>query len=184
MLRRRPPRTAAIASAGLLAFTGLVSAGDLPPNRTPLPVFPVDVPRVDVDFVARSGEGRLLRDLRTEEVEVYEDGVRQAVDSLRLVDAGLPAAAGGGQPDVVAFAFDRLSPAARALAGTSALGHLDRFESRPALVGVFSVERGLQTLVPFTVDTGAVRAGLGGTAGAATPLAAARDRDAVRLGWH
>ena len=46
----------------------------LPPNRARLPVFPLEVPQVEVDFVARGSEGRLLRDLRPELVPLPATG--------------------------------------------------------------------------------------------------------------
>ncbi len=47
-----------------------------------------------LDIVARDKRGRPVNDLKAEELEVYEDGVRQQVASFRKVDRTLPAEAG------------------------------------------------------------------------------------------
>ncbi len=54
----------------------------------------VTAAEVTVDFVVRDESGRLVLDLKPEEVEVYEDGVLQEVELFRLVtldDAKPPA---------------------------------------------------------------------------------------------
>ncbi|MCL6506865.1 MAG: hypothetical protein K6T59_07555, partial [Bryobacteraceae bacterium] len=56
-----------------------------------------------LDLVVRDKRGRLVRDLRPEEIEVYDDGVPVKLTGFRLVTgqdaAGLGSrAAGAGQP--------------------------------------------------------------------------------------
>jgi VWFA-related protein len=52
------------------------------------PTFGVQASRVAVDLVVRDKRGRLIRDLKASEIELYEDGVRQEIDSLRLTERG------------------------------------------------------------------------------------------------
>jgi len=99
-----------------------LSAGPSPEARPPL-LAPVGTERVEVDLVVRDKDGRLVRDLRLDEVEVLEDGVRQDVESLILVEhaaGGEP----GAEPVYVALAFDRLGPASRRFARRAALEYL------------------------------------------------------------
>ena len=57
------------------------------------PVFGASADLVVIDLIATDGDGRLVADLRPEEIEVYEDGSRQRLEMLRLVTAGAPAEA-------------------------------------------------------------------------------------------
>ena len=50
-------------------------------------VFRVDAEVVLLDVVARDKKGRTVRDLRPDEVEVYEDGVRQETGNFRFLDS-------------------------------------------------------------------------------------------------
>ena len=52
-----------------------------------------------IDLIATDGDGRRITDLRADEIEIYEDGKRQAVEMLRFVgdaalDSSSPAPAG------------------------------------------------------------------------------------------
>ena len=48
-------------------------------------VFGTTADRVLIDLIAIDGEGRRVTDLRSEEIEVYEDGKRQRLEVLRFV---------------------------------------------------------------------------------------------------
>ena len=132
------------------------SAGTSAEGRPPL-LAPVGAERVEVDLVVRDKDGRLVRDLRLDEVEVLEDGVRQDVESLTLVEH----AAGGetaAEPVYVALAFDRLGPASRRFARRAALEYLAG--RRPGSeAAVFAIDRGLTVLQGFTDDAPALRRG-------------------------
>ncbi len=58
-----------------------------PPPELKRDVFRVDTEVVLLDVVVRDKKGRSVRDLRPEEIEVYEDGVRQQVGSFRFLDS-------------------------------------------------------------------------------------------------
>jgi VWFA-related protein len=139
---------------------------------------------VVLDIVVRDRQGRLLRDLKPSEFEVYEDGVRQRVDSFFVVSKGAeadtppaaahPAAAplrepdaapaaeaerepSSSEPTVLAFVFDRLSAQGRNLAEKAALAYLTRGRRTDDLVGVFSIDLALHTIQPFTSDPALIR---------------------------
>jgi VWFA-related protein len=69
-------------SLGLLALL----AGDAGPQEaTPKPpAFPAGVEQVTVDVVVTDGKGQPVTDLTRDNLEVYEDGVRQAIASFDL----------------------------------------------------------------------------------------------------
>ena len=123
---------------------------------------------VDVTVVDRNGQTVL--DLTPDEFEVSEDGVRQQLVSVTLVqngvarlarpapagqlagyDPGAPVTAGADSvPSVTAILFDRLSPDARPLARTAALAYLSTLRSSHDYAGVFLADLSLRTFSPFT----------------------------------
>ena len=165
---------------GLLLILVAFPAGDVPapaeePPAPPL-LAPVATERVEVDLVVRDKAGRLVRDLSLAEVEVLEDGVRQDVDSLLLVEHGSEAGDPAPEPVFVALVFDRLGPAARRFAHQAALEYLSG--PRPGSeVGVFAIDRGLFVLQGFTDDALAVREAVEAmTSRSATTLAGPHER--------
>jgi VWFA-related protein len=56
----------------------------------PVPTIAVSAAEVSVDFVARDKKGRIVRDLKSNEIEVFEDGVRQEVGLFQLISSTLP----------------------------------------------------------------------------------------------
>jgi VWFA-related protein len=52
------------------------------------PNFTVNVDLVTTDAIVRDARGQFIADLKAGEFEVYEDGVRQAITSLRLIQGG------------------------------------------------------------------------------------------------
>ena len=144
---------------------------------------PVDTERVEVDLVVRDKEGRLVRDLGMGEVEVFEDGRRQDVESLTLVEHGSgdePAA----EPVFVALVFDRLGPASRRFAHRAALAYLSG--RRPGSeVGVFAIDRGLFVLQNFTGDASALSEAVEATTSlAATTLSGKHERQLTSNAYH
>src|SRR6185295_5885107 len=120
-------------------------------------------------------------------VVVYEDGVRQDVETLEFVEprpaaapgpigAGGPAAA---PPTVVAIAFDRLTPGGRRFAHQTVLDYIDK-ASPGAWVGLFSIDRDLRILQPLTSDRAALRQSADRLLSMApTSLAGLRERKAI-----
>ncbi len=158
-----------------------------PPARQAqeVPTFGVGTAAVTLDVVVRDKKGRAVRDLKASDFEVYEDGVRQTVDSFRLhgkaveeapvapppaaPPSAAPAAAvppvpaaaeAENRPQLIAFVFDRLSVSARNLAYKAALTYLDKGHVEGDLVGVFTIDLALRTILPFTREPGLIRAGL------------------------
>ncbi|MCM3869526.1 MAG: VWA domain-containing protein [Pyrinomonadaceae bacterium] len=141
---------------------------------------------VPFDVVVRDRKGRSIKDLKPSDFEVYEDGVRQEINSFQLVshtnviDAKSstdrsnnqkPANDSGSAtrtqnraepPSVsaIALVFDRLSPGARARATQAALSYLGESVSKSELFGVFLTDLSVLVLQPFTDDRQLVRLGI------------------------
>jgi VWFA-related protein len=187
-----------------VAVALLVSAVALQPIRVPaaeaqaaaptaqaapdIPTFGVGTAAVTLDVVVRDKKGRAVHDLEASDFEVYEDGVKQQVDSFQifgrpvpeeapaerqaaLAAPSAPATAAAPPPaaaepesetraQVIAFVFDRLSPDARHVAQKAATTYLERGHVEGDLVGVFAIDLALRTIQPFTRDTSLIRTGL------------------------
>jgi len=144
-------RRAALSVFLAAALTCLVS-GQQPPVKTVTTGAIVDVTVVDA-------KGNAVVDLAPEDFEVSEDGVRQRVVSVMLVERGgvRPlAAAAGSDPTatppvgVPAILFDRLSPESRPLAHRAALAYVSTLEPPHDYAGVFLADSALRTFQPFT----------------------------------
>jgi len=57
-------------------------------SQSPSPTFRVTIDLVTTDVIARDEKGQFISDLKKEEFQIYEDGVKQNVASLVLVHGG------------------------------------------------------------------------------------------------
>jgi VWFA-related protein len=130
-----------------------------------------------LDVVVRDRRGRPVRDLRMEEIVVYEDGVRQDIREFRTrqetlasrvpEDTAAPpeqrtAPAGEVDPfrylNLVSLVFDRLSLDGRHFARQGALDFLEAGIDRNTLVAVFVIDHRLGIVEPFTADVETLKA--------------------------
>ena len=144
------------------------------------PVFEAGAELVRLDLVVRDEKDRLVRDLRADEIQVFEDGQPVAISSLRLVDADetgslrvhplpapaaeaalpagpVPAAVSEEPPlaSVVVLLFDTLQGQAAQAARKAALEFAGRPFPKNTWFGVFKATRiGLVTVHAFTEDPG------------------------------
>lgn len=151
------------------------------------PTFGVGTSSVLLDVVVRDKKGNLVRDMQASDFDVYEDGVKQVVDSFRVVSKGdapatspTPKEAKGGQappapaanaaapaaapapnptPSVIAFVFDRMSVNARDMAHKAVLSYANKGHVDGDVAGVFVVDLALHTVQPFTTDLSLIRTG-------------------------
>lgn len=132
---------------------------------------------VMVDLVVHDQHGKLVRKLDPADVALYEDGVRQEIRSLRLVDGKdvrraptqaatpepQPAGAAPAKPpapsgmlslhtvNLVCLVFQDLSPDTRQAAFQAALEFLNDELKPNTMIGVFSLsDRGVQPVAPFS----------------------------------
>ena len=166
-----------------LPVTGQASPAQKATDR---PRFGVSTAAVLVDVVVRDKKGVPIAGLTADDFDVFEDGVRQTLiscDAVAGVTPAMPApstptgpavvspkvaattpgamteAPANGQT-VVALVFDWLSEQPRAEAWKAARTLID--DMKPGdYAGVFSIDRALHRLVPFTRDTTALSAGFG-----------------------
>jgi VWFA-related protein len=89
-------------SVSLVVFGSLLlsgaRAGAQDRSQEPGLTFRTSVQEVNLDLIVRDSRGRQVRNLKPEDVEIYEDGVLQPVKAFRLVagrDVQQPAAEGG-----------------------------------------------------------------------------------------
>ena len=141
---------------------------------------------VPFDVVVRDKNGRPVKDLAASDFEVYEDGVRQEINSFRFVSSAArddqtnlinkkdnPVSANDSRVSkkedsdssersvsAVALVFDRLSPASRVRAQEAALSYLGENAKKSEMVGVFLADLSVVVLQQFTSDTQLVRSGI------------------------
>jgi VWFA-related protein len=169
----------AVACAALLGSVAAAFA-----QATPTPAAGMDTPQfrtgtavVVLDVVARDKKGRPVRDLRAEDLQVFENDQRCEVKSFRLIEsegtiepsaagsvgapvakveapaAAAPAAAEAPPVNLVTLVFDRLSLEADRLAGKAARDFVERGIGPRTQVAVFNIGLGGLTLVqPFTAE--------------------------------
>lgn len=146
-------RTAVISSLTLLLFCAPSVATPQDASQTAKPTFRSAVDLVSVAAVVRDKRGRFARNLRKEDFVVEEGGVRRNLLDFRADD---------NAPVRLALLFDvsgsmrlgdRLEEARQA--ARHVLGAL-RLSDGTDEAAVFSFDMNLQSLQPFTADTGAI----------------------------
>jgi VWFA-related protein len=161
--------------ASLLVILATALPPVAPAQEASPPTFKAEAQVVLLDVVARDAKGRLVHDLRAEELQVFEDGKHCAIRSFRLVRAGardLPPSVGSGaaptsapletsapsQANLVVLLFDPLYRASAPYARQAALDLLDQRFPPNTWFAVFKVHwRGMQML-QFTGDRDDLRA--------------------------
>jgi len=150
-------------------------AQEPPPPELQRDVFRVETEVVLLDVVVRDKKGRTVRDLRSDELQVFEDDARQEIGGFRFLDsraigeaaeaAAEEAEASGSAPapppprpgesrhlNLVTLLFDQLDVDGRNIARKAAL-HFLELEDRPDVyVSVFQVGETLKLLQQFTTD--------------------------------
>lgn len=132
-------------------------------QKTEAPVFASGTATVLLDVVIREKNGRPLLDVKPEEVEVLEDGVKQKLDGFRWVQTEALQVEGAAQPlqarpdpskqiNLVSFVFDQLGVEGRKLANKAALSFLEKGLRPNTFMAVFQINQRLALLQPFTND--------------------------------
>jgi VWFA-related protein len=147
-------------------------------QRREEPVVRTVADAVVLDVVVRDKRGRPVADIKPEDIELFEDGVKQEVTSFRLVEptGALPEAAertlpAGVDPlrhiNLVTLVFERLGVDGRGLAARAAQDFLKTELRENVLIAVFTIDRRLHVLQQFTNDRKmlqeAVKRATGGT---------------------
>jgi len=133
-------------------------------------VFGSGTAAVLLDVVIREKNGRPLLDVKPEEIEVFEDGVKQKLDGFRWVQTeslqaeGAPAPLARPDPskqiNLVSFVFDQLGIEGRKLASKAAFSFLEKGLRPNTFMAVFQIDQHLALLQPFTNDASKLRAAI------------------------
>ncbi len=133
-------------------------------------VFASGTAAVLLDVVIREKNGRPLLDVKPEEVEVFEDGVKQKLDGFRWVQTESLQVEGAPPPEarpdpskqinLVSFVFDQLGIEGRKLANKAALSFLEKGLRPNTFMAVFQIDQHLALLQPFTNDASKLRAAI------------------------
>ncbi len=148
----------------------LASAQTPEAPRSP-PIIRASTREVLLDLIVRDKRERLVRDLRPDEVAVFEDGVAQPIKTFRLVsgseqtaadaaEAARRAAAGQAPVQVnplreinlVSIVFDQMSASSREYARAAAIEFLKNQFLPNTLIAVFSLGYRLDALQNYTRD--------------------------------
>lgn len=151
-----------------------------------------------LDIIARDKKGRPINDLKAEEIEVYEDGVKQQINSFRKVEKSGPAMSekagaekSGATPsapanapnnavdplrqiNLVTMVFERLNNEERLLARDAAREFLKSELRQNVMVAVFALDQRLSVLQQFTNDGAKLNAAVDRATGAASSQFAAQ----------
>lgn len=146
--------------------------GQSTPQAESGPTIHATVNEVALDVVVRDKKGRLVKNLKPGDVEIYEDGVRQEIRSLRLVGGEVVAHQAAQQEDeqaggdgalrpmamplrslnLMCIVFHNLDPGTRKWA-VAATQDFVKTELRPGTwVGVFNLDSRLTPLHAFTMN--------------------------------
>ena len=115
----------------------------------------VDVQEVVIDMVARDKKGLVIADLKENEIEIQEDGVKQKISSFRLVNAG------GGATDVtdplqkiklVTMVFEQMqgSPEAKKVAVQAVGDFVSNTMDANTVVAMFTLDMRLNLVQQYT----------------------------------
>lgn len=142
--------------------------GQQQPRTTDQNTVRIGSEEVLLDIVARDKRGRPVNDLKADELEVYEDGVKQAPTSFRRIEktsfasaaslATVKGTAPGAtttvdplrQINLVTLVFERLNQESRPLAREAAAEFLKAQLGDNTMIAVFVLDQRMRILQPFT----------------------------------
>jgi VWFA-related protein len=190
LAQQPPPGTAADAPAPEQQEPSRGEAADEEPAfRRSQATFEATSTVVLLDIVVRDRRGRPVRDLRPDEVQVFEDGERRELTTFTLVEGQLaeervagPISAGmapdpSRQVSLVTLVFDKLLTEGRQMSKQAALDFIANNLQSNVWVSVFTIDQRLTLRQAFTQDPYVIRTAIlsatGETPATAASLAAA-----------
>jgi VWFA-related protein len=158
----------ALATMLVIALTGAQPVTTFCQSQSDQGKVKIATGEVLLDMVVRDKKGRLVKDLKASDVEVYEDGALQKLESFRLItradeaEADKAKAASGDQTkqpvvpesgfSAVAMVFDNLTPDSRRYACQAAKAYVNENIKSKDYVGVFALGSSLAPVQSFTRD--------------------------------
>lgn len=137
------------------------------PNADRIQPLHAETQEVLLDFVARDKHEKLITDLRPDEVQIYEGGVLQHLNSFRYRTGNLEAESArkkGNAYDplrelnLVSIVFDGMSAESRRRATEYALDFLNEGIGPNTWTGVFTLNYRLSVIQPYTKELSLLRA--------------------------
>jgi VWFA-related protein len=132
--------------------------------QPPQPEIRTGADEVILDVVVRDKKGKLLRELGPADFEVYDNGVKMPIRSVRLVEGKEATTKAGTTPldplrqiRLVTLVFERLSPEGRRFARQAAQDLLRAQPPQNVFYAVMAIDQRLSVLQQFTADTGLLR---------------------------
>ena len=164
VLRRTLPITALVVFAHL-------QAQSLPGHANPDAAFRAGTQEILLDFVARDKHHNEVKNLHPEDVEVYEDGVRQTLKSFHYRSGEEPASASAVPPapvngatfdplseiNIVSIIFESMGPTSRLRATQLIQEFLQTEIQKNTWIGVFTLNHRLSVIQPYTTDLALLR---------------------------
>ena len=160
----------------LIAAMAIPSAG----AQTPKPVIRKNVNEVMVDLVVTNRHGKIIKNLKPDQLELLDNGQTQKIDSFRLVSrsvhltgadlekVGLSPALRPQPFNLVLFVYDRVTGGGRQLAKQASDDFLKRDFGPSDFGAVYRIDSVLYALSPVTKNKArlekAVQVAVGGTA--------------------
>jgi VWFA-related protein len=159
----------------MTTFVALAASAALVAQERPVqPVFESRADLVLLDMVVRDQRGRFVTDLRADEIQVYEEGTRRAIESFRWVGPDLPPGAadtrrgvtapGPAEPvaapplsSIVVLAFDPLTPPAALAARKAAIEFLGRPFPANTTIAIVKLGARFRLVQPFTEHVASLR---------------------------
>jgi VWFA-related protein len=141
------------------ALVFLFSSFAQTPTTSPSSQGAIRTSEVLLDVLVHDKKGRIVRDLKSEEIEVFEDGVKQPINSFRFLDARDAAnisesgkANTQKQLNLVTLVFDHQDAQRFQTARQAAITFLDTAIKPDTLVCVMVIGRKLYLMEQFTND--------------------------------
>jgi VWFA-related protein len=157
-----------LVALGLIVYNSVIGQTSSE-QRQDEPALRLKANEVSLDIVVRDKKGRPVKDLTASDVEVFEDGVRQKIETFRLVTREAAAEREANKKEgkeetlpqpasprdtasmgVIALVFDRLSPEARSLARKAGLAYAKEGMAAGDYTGVFLIDQSLRTIQSYT----------------------------------
>src|SRR5437879_10658763 len=155
--------------AGLLFLTVTLPARGQSPqaasDTATLPTMRSNAQEVVRDMVFPDKKGKAIRDVRTEEIHVLEDGAEQKLTSFRLVEGTTARSLSPGAPEsapvqldpireirLVTLVFEGLDPDSKRFFRQAVKDILDSSPEPNLYYSILTIDQKLQCIQPFTAD--------------------------------
>ncbi len=143
-------------------WLGAYAVAQTPQTQTPssssVPTFKAGGEEVEMDVVVRDKKGRLVKDLKPEDFQIFDNGTNRPIKSFRLVDGSEAVSSTGvrtqldplRQIRLVTLIFHGLDLNGQQLSRSAALDMIKSELGQNVFVAVMSIDHNLQAIQSFT----------------------------------